>query len=72
MAAYIDLELAGATTWGSGVVVRPGRPLLLMVRAGPDYIAYPLTPAAARELALTLKAEADTAESDSPRKRRRR
>ncbi len=62
--------LAGAMTLASGLVVRPGRPLLLMVRAGPDYIAYPLSPTAARELARTLTAEADTAETDGPRKRR--
>lgn len=38
-------ELAGATTWAARVVARSGRPLLLLMTTGPDYVRFELSPA---------------------------
>ncbi len=64
MTADTDLEPAAplAITRATAVLVVPGARPWIALRLGPDLLGVPLSPAAARELAQLLEAEADIAE----------
>ncbi len=64
MAADTDLDPAAelAITRATAVLVVPGAQPWIVLRVGPDLLGVPLSPAAARELARLLEAEADHAE----------
>ncbi len=70
MIADVDPEPAAPLpiTRATAVLVVPGARPWIALRLGPELLGVPLSPAAARELARLLAAEADHAEP--PRRRR--